>query len=93
MARHKVMSLAEWPRQLCLRTGASAPWQGHLSDDPNVEAVLQRFLVYGPAVVLLLVAPIRIAQLYRAKLVVLPNTRGYLKAVSTIYGRPASRPG
>jgi len=70
-----------WPSQFCSRDGPPGPSQGYLSDNPDVEAVIQGILTYGPAAVLLLGAPIRIAQLYGAKLVVLPNRRGYVKVV------------
>ena len=77
-----------WPstthltEQLCLREDDAGPIRGHLSDDPRVEAVLQALLVFGPTAWLLIGASFRIAQLWEAKLVVLPNRRGYLKAVS-----------
>ena len=54
-----------------------------------MEAVLQGLLVFGPAACLIIGAPVRIAQLYGAKLVVLPNRRGYLKIVSISKGKPS----
>ena len=79
-----------WDSHFCLpldqrmRTGFSAP-RGHLVDNPRVEAVLQGILLFGPSVFLLIGAPIRIFQLYRAKLVTVPNYRGLAKAVSEPY--------
>jgi hypothetical protein len=77
---------AEWQEQLCLPKHDSAPLRGHLSDDQQVEAILQGFLQFGPAAWLLIGASFRIAQLRRTPLVVLPNRRGYLKAVSVSNG-------
>ena len=81
--------LPGWESHFCLpleqrmRIGFSAP-QGHLVDNPRVEAVLQSILLFGPSVLLLIGAPIRIFQLYRAKLVTVPNYRGLVKAVSEL---------
>ncbi len=85
-------SRLEWPEQLCLRKDGSGPIRGHLSDDPRVEAVLQGLLVFGPAAWLLIGAPVRIAQLRGANLVVLPNRQGYLKAVSISRGETIAAP-
>ena len=77
----------DWTSNFCLppdqriRIGFSAS-QGYLVDNPRVEAVLQGILLFGPSVFLLIAAPIRIFQLYRAKLVTVPNYRGLVKAVS-----------
>ena len=72
-----------WPEQFCYRDSHIAGGQGHLADDPRLEAIIQRLLTFGPAIVLLLFAPLRVFQLYKAKIVVLPNRRGYFKAVSS----------
>jgi hypothetical protein len=64
-----------------LRLGFSAP-QGHLSDDRRVETFLQGLLLFGPPAFLLTSAPVRIFQLYHAKLVTVPNNQGLIKAVS-----------
>lgn len=77
---------AEWQEQLCLPKHDSAPLRGHLSDNQQVEAILQGLLQFGPAAWLLVGASFRIAQLRGAPLVVLPNRRGYLKAVSVSNG-------
>lgn len=82
----------EMPEKLRLCKDDLGPVRGHLSDDARVEAVLQCLLVFGPAAWLLLGAPVRIAQLRGAKLVVLPNSRGYLKAVSISKGKPVGAP-
>jgi len=76
-----------WPRQLYLYKDDSEPIRGYLSDDPRVEAVLQCLLVFVPAAWLIVGAPVRIAQFCGAKLVVLPNRRGYLKIVSISKGK------
>ncbi len=73
---------SEWPGQLCLRGDNSWPLRGTLSDDPRIEAIVQAFLVIGPSTWLLFGTPVRIAQLYGANLVILPNRQGYLKTVS-----------
>lgn len=78
--------IAEWQEQLCLPKHDSAPLRGHLSDDQQVEAILQGLLQFGPAAWLLIGAWFRIAQLRGAPLVALPNRRGYLKAVSVSHG-------
>lgn len=57
--------------------------RGHLSDNPQVENVLQSLLFWGPAAWLLVCAPFRIAVLKGRKLVLLPNRRLYVKIVST----------
>jgi hypothetical protein len=75
-------SWPEWLEQLCLRKDGSGSGHGRLSDDVRVEALLQGLLVFGPAAWLLVGTPVRTAQLYGAKLVVLQNRRGYFKAVS-----------
>ena len=77
----QVTSPATWPEQLCLPHDGSRPLQGHLSDNMQVEAVLQGLLLLGPAVWLLVGAAFRIVQLRRAKLVVVPNRRLYVKIV------------
>ncbi|KAI9738030.1 MAG: hypothetical protein M1818_005458 [Claussenomyces sp. TS43310] len=64
-----------------LRFGFSAS-HGHLSDDSRVEAFLQGLLLFRPSAFLLTSAPVRIFQLYYAKLVTVPNYRGFIKAVS-----------
>lgn len=78
---------AEWQEQLCHPENDSARLQGHLSDDQQVETILQGLLQFGPAAWLLVGASFRIAQLRGAPLVVLPNRRGYLKAVSVSHGQ------
>ena len=72
-----------WSRlpPLCLLPRDGLPARGRLSNDDRVEALLQGLLNFGPAAWLLLAAPVRIAQLRRAKLVVLPNRRGFVKSV------------
>ncbi len=77
-----------WPQQqLCLpsddrvRRGFAAP-RGHLSDNRHVDAVLQGVLLFGPSAFLLVGALVRVFQLYRAKLVIVPNYRGIVKIVS-----------
>ena len=70
--------------RLCVRKNVSAPSRGHLSDEPRVESLLQALLVFGPAVWLLVGAAFRIVQLRRAKIVVVPNRRGYPKLVATL---------
>lgn len=80
-----------WPswhqQQLCLpsddrvRRGFAAP-RGRLSDNPHAEAVLQGVLLFGPSVFVLVGTLVRVCQLYRAKLVTVPNYRGIPKAVS-----------
>lgn len=60
----------------CSKTG------GNFSDDPRLEAFFQGLLLFGPAAWLLVGAPVRFAQLRRARTVLLPNRRGYLKVVS-----------
>ncbi|ETS83861.1 hypothetical protein PFICI_05737 [Pestalotiopsis fici W106-1] len=72
---------AGWQEQLCLPDHDSAPLRGHLSDDQQVEAILQGLLQFGPAAWLLIGASFRIAQLRGAPLVVLPNRQGYPKAL------------
>ncbi|KAK0717285.1 hypothetical protein B0T26DRAFT_675615 [Lasiosphaeria miniovina] len=69
-----------WP-PAATRLGAFC---GHLSENAQLDAVLQLLFVFGLAVWLLLGAPIRIFQLYGAKLVVLPNRRGYFKIAGTV---------
>jgi hypothetical protein len=76
-----------WPQHLCLpfdermRSGYSAS-QGSLSGNGYIETFLQGLLLFGPSVFLLIGAPIRILQLYHAKLVIVPNYRGLVKVVS-----------
>ena len=70
--------------RLCVPKNVSAPSRGHLSDEPRVETLLQALLVFGPAVWLLVGAAFRIVQLRRAKIVVIPNRRGYPKLVATL---------
>jgi hypothetical protein len=77
-----------WYKPPCLspderqRLGFSAP-QGYLFDDPRVEDAVQGFLLLGPSAFLLLGVLVRIPQLYRAKIVTVPNYRGVAKLVST----------
>lgn len=76
-----------WNQLPCLpydersRFGFSVP-QGYLSDNSRVETVLQGLLSLGPHVFLVCIAPLRVFQLYNAKLVTIPNSRGLIKAVS-----------
>lgn len=72
---------AGWFAQECTQRGFSAP-QARLSNDSYIEAFLQGILLFGPAAFLLIATPFRIFQLYRAKLVTLPNCRGLVKLVS-----------
>ncbi len=77
----------DWPEHLCLPRDNLAPVRGYLSEDPQVDAALQRVLVFGPAVFLLLCAPWRIARLRKGMPVVIANRRGSLKAVSAFLNR------
>ncbi|RDW89784.1 hypothetical protein BP6252_01816 [Coleophoma cylindrospora] len=74
------------PAEERIQRGFTAP-QGHLSDNNYIEAFLQGLLVFGPPLFLLIGAPIRIFQLYRTKLVVVPNYRGLVKVIvsSTLF--------
>lgn len=64
-----------------IKRGFSTP-QGHLSDNSSIEVFLQSLLLFGPPAFLLICAPVRIVQLYRVKLVTVPNYRGAFKLVS-----------
>ena len=81
---------AEWLTLRCLpadervQRGFSAPC-GHLSDNSYIETALQGLLLFGPPVFLIIGAPVKIFQLYGAKLVTLPNYRGLIKLVSFAY--------
>jgi len=78
-----------WNQLPCLpydersRLGFSVP-QGYLSNNSRVETVLQGLLSLGPHVFLVCIAPVRVFQLYNAKLVTIPNYRGLIKAVSEL---------
>lgn len=82
-----VQDASRWYQFTCvssderLRLGFSAS-QGLLSNNSRVELFLRGLLLFGPPALLLIGAPIRISQLYHAKLVTLPNYRGFLKLVS-----------
>jgi hypothetical protein len=67
--------------------GFSEP-RGHLSNDSRIEALLQALLLFGPPAFLLIGAPIKIFQLYHAKLVTVPNCQGLVKLVSDICDIP-----
>jgi len=75
---HKLSCLQSEER---LRLGFPAP-RGYLSGNRGVEAFLQCLFLFGPSMFLLTAAPLKIYQLYRSKLVTVPNHRGLVKAVS-----------
>lgn len=81
-------SVFEWLGQQLCRDDFPGPIRGHLSENPRAEAALRQLLVFGPSACLLLGTPFRVSQLRGAKIVVRPNRRGYLKAVSLSQVQP-----
>ncbi|KAJ6781871.1 hypothetical protein PWT90_06528 [Aphanocladium album] len=76
------LGLARWSEQFCHPDPEdnTRPARGTLSDNPQVEALLQGILRFGPAAWFLFIAPLRIARLRGEKLVVARNRRLYFKA-------------
>lgn len=75
-------SRPSWLGGLCLeKNNNSVPLKGHLSSSPRLDAILQGLLLFGPVVWIVVGTPIRVSRLRKADLVILPNRRGYLKAV------------
>ena len=77
-----------WEQVLCSpASDRGAKWShetGHYSNNVNLDKFVQGLLLFGPTSVLLLLAPLRIYQLYGSKIKLLPNYRWLLKAVSRL---------